>query len=155
MAERDLDAVLAIERTTLSPWSREMVAAELRCADGMRLVAEDGQAGGPIVGWCAARLVAPEAELLKIAVAEERRRQGIGAALLCHLCRVLGDAAIDELFLEVRGRNNPALAFYGRYGFTEIGRRPGYYSEPKDDALLLRRHLRQGSTNTLSCWGIS
>lgn len=154
MAQGDLEAVLAIERTTLTPWSREMVEAELRYAAGIRLVAEDGQAGGSIVGWCAARLVAPEAELLKIAVAKERRRQGIGAALLGHLCRALHDVGICELFLEVRGRNHPALSLYGRFGFTEIGRRPAYYSEPEDDALLLRRHLQPGSTNTLSSWGI-
>lgn len=142
MAPGDLEGVLAIEQTTLTPWSLEMLAAELRYAAGVALVAEDQERGGPIVGWCAARLVAPEAELLKIAVAEDARCRGVGGALLVELGRLLNAAAVSELFLEVRAHNHPALALYHRHGFVAVGKRPGYYGQPKDDALLLRKRLR-------------
>lgn len=141
MADGDLEGVLAIENSTLTPWSMEMLAAELRYASGISLVAEDGQPPGQIVGWCAARLVAPEAELLKIAVSEVHRRRGIGGRLMASLYQRLRRAMVCELYLEVRESNQPALAFYAHHGFLAVGKRSGYYSNPKDDALLLKKRL--------------
>ena len=136
----DLPAVKAIEDGTLTPWSTAMLEQELRYAAGVRYVAEAG-ALGQVVGWCAARVILPEAELLKIAVHREQRRQGIGGLLLAALFEHLQGNGVRELFLEVRAKNLPAVLLYRRYGFSTVGKRPDYYSEPKDDALLLRRGL--------------
>lgn len=140
MAAVDLSTVKAIEDGTLTPWSTAMLEQELHYTAGVRYVAEMEDLGR-IVGWCAARVIAPEAELLKIAVHREQRRQGIGGLLLATLIEHLQGNGVRELFLEVRAKNLPAVFMYRRYGFVTVGKRPGYYGEPKDDALLLRRGL--------------
>jgi [ribosomal protein S18]-alanine N-acetyltransferase len=140
MAAVDLPAVKVIEDGTLTPWSTAMLVQELQYRAGVRYVAEV-QDLGRVVGWCAARVIAPEAELLKIAVHREQRRQGIGGLLLVALIEHLQGNGVRELFLEVRAKNLPAVFMYRRYGFSTVGKRPGYYTEPKDDALLLRRGL--------------
>jgi ribosomal-protein-alanine N-acetyltransferase len=141
MASEDVPAVKAIEDVTLSPWPTTMLVTELQYAAGVRYVAEVENLG-PVVGWCAVRVMVPEAELLKIAVQREQRRQGIGGLLLSSLIEYLQGNGVRELFLEVRAKNLPAVLMYRRYGFSTVGKRPGYYSDPKDDALLLRRLLR-------------
>jgi [ribosomal protein S18]-alanine N-acetyltransferase len=140
MASVDLPAVTAIEDGTLTPWSTAMLEQELQYRAGVRYVAVVENLGR-VVGWCAARVIAPEAELLKIAVHREQRRQGIGGLLLAALIEYLQGNGVRELFLEVRAENLPAVLMYRRYGFSTVGKRPGYYTEPKDDALLLRRGL--------------
>lgn len=140
MASVDLAAVKAIEDGTLTPWSTAMLEQELQYGAGVRYVAEV-QDLGRVVGWCSARVIAPEAELLKIAVHRDQRRQGIGGLLLAALIEHLQGTGVRELFLEVRAKNLPAVLMYRRYGFSTVGKRSGYYTEPKDDALLLRRRI--------------
>jgi ribosomal-protein-alanine N-acetyltransferase len=78
------------------------------------------------------------AELESVVVAASARRTGIGRAL-CHTVldwsRSHGAA---EVVLEVRASSAPAIALYAGLGFTQVGRRPRYYREPEDDALLMR-----------------
>lgn len=101
------------------------------------VVADDPEAG--IVAFLMTVLIPPQAELESIAVAEKVQRQGIGARLLAELFAVMKTKQITEVMLEVRESNHPARAFYAAAGFTETGRRTGYYSDPKEDAILLRR----------------
>jgi len=84
-------------------------------------------------------LVVDEAELLKIAVVPAWRRQGIGRALLQDVFTSAARAGARRLFLEVRQRNLAARELYRKTGFTEIGRRQGYYDNPPDDALVLEK----------------
>ena len=94
------------------------------------------RAGG-IVGFALARDVCGDVEILNLGVAEPARRTGAGRALV--------RAALDEgaargaarAFLEVRESNATALAFYASLGFTPVGRRPRYYRDPLEDALIL------------------
>jgi ribosomal-protein-alanine N-acetyltransferase len=140
MASVDVPAVKAIEDGTLTPWSTAMLEQELQYRAGVKYVAEAKNLGR-VVGWCAARVIVPEAELLKIAVHKEQRRQGIGGLLLAAVIEYLQGNGVLEMHLEVRAKNLPAVLMYRRYGFSTVGKRPGYYNEPKDDALLLRRGL--------------
>jgi [ribosomal protein S18]-alanine N-acetyltransferase len=135
----DLGAVSEIENEALSPWSLDLLRQELEVQSGFRLVAEDEVLR--LVGWCACRLMWPEVELLKIAVAQRDNRRGIGSRLLDHLLEYVRHEKYSNLFLEVRAENAAALGFYHDHGFQQVGRRRGYYSEPKDDALLLRKDL--------------
>jgi ribosomal-protein-alanine N-acetyltransferase len=80
-------------------------------------------------------VAAGEVEILNLAVEPHMRRQGIGQALLRHL---LGEVT-GEVFLEVRAGNSSAQRFYGKAGFQEVGRRPGYYRNPSEAAIVMRK----------------
>lgn len=145
MVEADVTAVQCLEQQTLSPWSTNSIRDELRQKWGETFVAEvEGVncSTSEIVGWCASRLILPEAELLKIAVNESSRRSGIATALLNHLIHFLSQRSIELLFLEVRSQNQSALNFYKKSGFLQIGVRPRYYSNPCDSALLYQKKLQ-------------
>ena len=144
MVEADVTAVQCLEQQTLSPWSLKSIRDELKQKRGEMFVAEVEAEDGTtaeIVGWCASRLIQPEAELLKIAVNRTSRRSGIATALLNHLIGFLSQRSIELLFLEVRSQNQSALNFYKKSGFLQIGLRPGYYSSPSDSALLYQKKL--------------
>ncbi len=139
MGPEDLGAVREIERDTLTPWSLTSLVQELDVRQGLCLVAEASDQR--IIGWCACRRIWPEAELLKIAVAERERKKGVGSALLHHLLGALQRQSFTALFLEVRAQNKPALCLYARHSFYEVGMRRDYYSDPQDDALILRQDI--------------
>lgn len=139
MRQEDLPAVAAVESETLSPWSLCDLERELRVRQGRQLVVESSDLR--IVGWCACRTIWPDAELLKITVAKNERQKGIGTSLLDALLQELQEQAYSSLFLEVRAENAAALQFYEKHGFRQVGRRPRYYSDPADDALILQRDI--------------
>ncbi len=101
------------------------------------LVAEDPEAG--VVGFLVTVMVPPQAELETVAVSRLTQRRGIGVRLFEELLRILKERQITEVMLEVRESNHPARAFYRSVGFAPTGRRRGYYSDPKEDAILLLR----------------
>jgi ribosomal-protein-alanine acetyltransferase len=101
----------------------------------------DSAAGGGMVGFAIGRLVGPEAELETIGVACEAQRSGVAGRLFSALAEELRRMQVEELLLEVRASNRPALGFYRSRGFEETGRRPDYYAEPIEDALLMRLRL--------------
>lgn len=139
MAQADLGAVATIERETLSSWSARSLAEELRIPRASQCVAESAE--NEILGWYACREVWPEAELLKIAVKKANRKRGIGRFLLEHLFLELQKRKITCLFLEVRSGNRTALLFYEKNGFLHVGTRPGYYADPPDSALILKKNV--------------
>lgn len=144
MVEADVTAVQCLEQQTLSPWSLLSIREELNQKLGEMFVVEvevGSDCPPEVVGWCAIRLIAPEAELLKIAVDQHSRRAGIATALLRHLTRFLSQRSIELLFLEVRSQNDSALSFYIKSGFLQIGLRTGYYSNPSDSALIYQKIL--------------
>ncbi len=103
------------------------------------LVAENP--GGLVAGFAIASLIPPQAELESIAVAPEAQRKGIALDLFRVLSTYLQAAKVTEVILEVRASNLPALALYRRLGFAQSGRRPRYYADPEEDAILLSRPL--------------
>ena len=106
---------------------------------GMRIwVAIEDQ---DIAGAVASREAADEAEILNLAVARDWRRRGIGRRLIETALQGAVAAGVRRVFLEVRESNAVARVFYRRLGFTETGRRRGYYHHPAEDALLLSRTL--------------
>jgi ribosomal-protein-alanine N-acetyltransferase len=97
-----------------------------------------------IAGFAMLRLAADEAELLTIAVDPKWRGRGVGAALLNAGFADLMMSPATRMFLEVAADNTPALALYRRHGFSEIGRRDGYYARPDGKpatALVMSRNL--------------
>ncbi len=144
MREADVDFVVRIEQQNTSPWSSVALLNELQQERGIVIVAEldDPQvAGDRVIGWCGCRYLAPEAELMKIAVRKDMRKLGIASLLLNSLCTSLLDNKIETLLLEVRSKNQSALKFYINNGFRQTGERVNYYSNPVDTALLFQKIL--------------
>jgi ribosomal-protein-alanine acetyltransferase len=139
MVKEDLAGVAVIEGENLSPWSVDSLSQELEIQQACQFVAEAPDA--QIIGWCACRVIWPEAELLKIAVKKENRERGVGRSLFKHLFEELQKRKVTSLFLEVRLGNRIALDFYERHGFVHVGARPGYYSNPPDSAMILKKNL--------------
>jgi ribosomal-protein-alanine N-acetyltransferase len=107
------------------------------------LVAQETNASSrAVLGFAVASVLAPEAELETIAVAPEHQRRGVGARLFAALVEELNAARVTDVHLEVRCSNSSALAFYHALGFDVSGRRPRYYADPVEDALLLRLSLK-------------
>ncbi|RMH45552.1 MAG: GNAT family N-acetyltransferase [Alphaproteobacteria bacterium] len=112
------------------PWSAESFAAALE--RGAFALAAPG-------GFALGRVVLDEAELLTLAVAPDRRHQGIGRALLTRFEAEAAARGAVAAFLEVAETNAPARALYAAAGWTPAGRRPGYHG--RTAALILRRDL--------------
>lgn len=121
------------------PWSLDELAA-LADGAGVTVLA----AGEPPDGFAMLRVAADEAELLTLAVDPDRRRAGLGRALL--------DAAMDgaarqgaaAMLLEVASGALAAQALYRAAGFVVVGRRKTYHAHPgrpREDALVMRRAL--------------
>ena len=144
-APKDLAAIARIERASFSdPWSDESLATALDrmvvlVATGGGERAGDGAA--TVVGYVVALVIAPDAEIADLAVAPEARRRGVGRALLARAIDVLESLAVRAVHLEVRESNRAARTLYESAGFRALGRRKGYYRQPVEDALLLRREI--------------
>ena len=143
----DLEALIELERRSYShPWTRANFEGELAAGERATLLvlrerasASDGERG--IRAYCAMQVFAEEMHILNLAVAPEWRLSGLGRFLLRLAKDLGGRRGAREAWLEVRAGNSPALALYRSLGFSEVGRRRGYYSRPREDALVLRAPL--------------
>ena len=98
-------------------------------------------------GFGLIRIIAPEAELLTLAVAPSAQGQGLGKRLLDSLLTAAATFGASEMFLEVAADNAPALSLYRSTGFTRSGHRAGYFRYPdggRADAILMRRATHTG-----------
>lgn len=137
MTAADVPSVAALEKLCFSdPWSVSSIASELDNPLSLWLVWEEDGAAAAYLG---VQRVPPQADVMNVAVSPALRRRGIASALFAELERRLPE--IDELFLEVRASNSGAIALYRTLGFEQVGRRPNYYLDPREDALILRKEL--------------
>ena len=97
---------------------------------------------GTVTSFLLARQAADEAEILNLAAEKAFRRKGQGGALLRAAEKELRARGVQRLFLEVRESNTTGIAFYKKHGFSSAGRRPGYYREPEETAILMEKKLR-------------
>lgn len=118
------------------PWSEAAIAPELENPLSLWLVALDGQR---VVGYVGSQSVMGEADMMNIAVRPEYRRQGIAEMLIGQLVSELKARQVHCLSLEVRASNFGAQALYEKLSFLQVGCRPNYYRNPKEDALILRK----------------
>ncbi len=131
---RDLPAVERIERLAFgTPWPTREFAFELAKPAGISLAAvgDDG-----LLGYLVSCPQGPLWNLRNVAVAPGQRRRGVASALMRALVaneRVAG----SHIFLEVRESDLGAIALYERFGFQPVGRRPNFYWNDREDALLM------------------
>jgi ribosomal-protein-alanine N-acetyltransferase len=142
----DLDAILALERATdLAPhWSPSAYATILDSTATQRclFVAEkDDSLAGFAVGLLHPAASDRIAELESVVVSANSRRAGIGRALCRAVLNWSRSHGATEVVLEVRAASAAAIALYSSLGFTTSARRPGYYRDPGDDALLMHRQV--------------
>jgi ribosomal-protein-alanine N-acetyltransferase len=141
----DAAAMAAAHATSFDePWGAGEIAALLQGPGGFAQLVRAPQTGA-VAGFILARAIAGEAEVLTLAVDPAHRRGGVGLALVEAAAIVAAAAGARTLFLEVASDNDAALALYRAAGFTEAGRRPGYYRRRTGavDALVLRRDLNR------------
>ena len=137
MNEAHVAPIAEIETLCFSdPWSVNSIGSELKNPLSLWLVAQDGDR---VAGYVGSQTVLGEADMMNLAVHPDYRRQGIGEQLVIRLVEHLRQQGSHILMLEVRVSNAPAIALYEKLGFFQVGRRPNYYTKPKEDALILRK----------------
>lgn len=139
MMEKDLSEVSALEQKIFSkPWSIESFRSAYDREDTIYLVAEqEGRVSAYLGIW----LGPEEGDLCNVAVAPECRRQGIAHRLMEAAFDLCHQKKINRILLEVRLSNEAAKQLYHKFSFVELGIRQGYYSEPKEDAVIMERIL--------------
>jgi ribosomal-protein-alanine N-acetyltransferase len=138
-AVADLPAMMALEKhaATAAHWSAEQYEALFRVPDQGRvalIIWEESQ----LQGFVIARMVGEECEIENIAIAGPARRRGLGTRLLGELLDFARAKGAAVVFLEVRESNQAARALYEGWEFLESGRRPSYYKDPEEAAILYR-----------------
>ncbi len=138
-ADADLEPVVAIETSSFTnPWPREMLARELTESSVSRLYVLRTP-DRTIAAFCLCWLIVDELHINTIAVDPAWRRRGLATELMRH---AIADAVREGArrgTLEVRRSNAAAIALYERLGFRVCAVRPGYYTKPEEDALILWR----------------
>jgi [ribosomal protein S18]-alanine N-acetyltransferase len=134
---RDLNAIEQIERTSYpTPWSRSMFAGELAKPSSICLGAVDVEQE-ELVGYLIISRYVDAWHVMNIAVAPEYRRRGIARSLMERLFDVTARDARRGYTLEVRVSNEAAIRLYEELGFKTRGIRRGYYTDNREDALIM------------------
>lgn len=129
-----LGAVAEIEGLCFAdPWSEK--ALELLLGDGAygAVCLQNGQ----VLAYGGILWAPDEGQITNIATHPSARRCGLGAAVLEHLIEVAKSRGCEQLSLEARVSNLPAIALYERYGFEKMGLRRGFYKHPTEDAYVM------------------
>ena len=135
MTPEDAAGVELVEKASFAvPWSREAFWQEAASERAFYLlVLEDER----IIGYAGTWIILDEAQITNVAIVPEYRGQGIGSQLMKELiCQVKARGA-TAMTLEVRPSNAPAIALYTSFGFRDTGRRPGYYQDNGEDAIIM------------------
>jgi ribosomal-protein-alanine N-acetyltransferase len=135
----DVKPIWEIERLSFTcPWSLWCFLAELGNPHSTILVAgpslpQTWETRGYLIYW----LVAGEMHIMNLAVHPRCRRQGIARALLQEGLKSARAQGAEVVWLEVRPSNEAAQALYESFGFQKVGRRPRYYADNQEDAVLM------------------
>jgi ribosomal-protein-alanine N-acetyltransferase len=135
------DAILEIERSSFpTPWNRVMFSSEVDAPFSyLWTLVREGTCIGYICFW----LVAGEIHLLNLAIHRQERRKGWGRYLINAMIKAGRAKGAELAWLEVRPSNVAAQSLYQKTGFKETGRRPRYYRDTKEDAIVMSRSLAQ------------
>ena len=137
MNESHVEQIAQLEKICFSdPWSINSIASELGNPLSVWVVAVEN---GIVAGYVGSQSVLGWADMMNLAVAPEFRRRGVAEHLVNKLIDHLHKSEVSCLTLEVRVSNAPAISLYEKLGFVNVGRRPNYYHNPKEDALILRK----------------
>ncbi len=137
MTESHVEQVAALEKVLFSsPWSHKSVASEVKKPRSLWLVAVEEDT---VAGYIGSQSVGEEADMMNLAVRLDYQGKGVGKMLVSGLVEALSEKGVHSLALEVRESNLVAIALYQKLGFEQVGRRKGYYRNPREDGLILRK----------------
>jgi len=143
LAAKDVAYVAALEaHIHAAPWTPDNFREAIAAGYSARV----GEREGRIVAYGVLMLAPGEAQLLNLSVVPDARRGGLGSALLAQFLDDARRLGAEQVFLEVRESNAPAIALYQRAGFESVARRESYYPAgrdggPREDALVMRHGL--------------
>jgi [ribosomal protein S18]-alanine N-acetyltransferase len=134
---RDLSAIEEIERRSYpTPWSRSMFAGELAKSSSICIGAFEDER---LLGYLIVSRYVDAWHVMNVAVAGDHRRRGVASDLLYALFDLTSEDDRRGYTLEVRVSNAGAIALYERVGFERRGVRRGYYTDNREDALIMWR----------------
>lgn len=139
MQLKDLPEVLIVEKLSFPvPWSKQAFLNELRNKYALYLVARENDT---VCGYIGMWLIIDEGHITNLAVHPAYRRRGIGRLLLKNLIEEGKKHGLSRLTLEVRRSNMAAQNLYREFGFKQVGVRPQYYLDNREDALIMWKEL--------------
>jgi len=135
MTIEDIQAVVEIEKKCFSsPWSEKSFQDSISRKDTIFLVCEEGS----ITGYIGMYISFDEASITNVAVSPEFRKRGYGEQLVAEAKLAAKEANAENIFLEVRVSNEPAISLYKKMGFEELGIRKKFYEHPVEDAIIMK-----------------
>jgi ribosomal-protein-alanine N-acetyltransferase len=145
IAADELDLLYEIETHSYSnPWPLDAFKRELKLPFSRILVARNNDHSGPaMLGYVVVWIIRGEAHVLNLAVHQDVRRQGVASMLLGAAIEAARMQAADILYLEVRRSNEGAQKLYNGFGFRQVGVRPRYYEDNREDALVMLLDLKK------------
>lgn len=138
MTRKHIKGIAELERICFSqPWSEETILEAFMNGTKFFVAAENGR----VLGYIGISCIIDEGYIANIAVEPTSRNKGIGTALLERVFSLARDLSLCFVSLEVRASNTAAIELYKKMGFKEEGRRPNFYTDPKEDALIYTRRF--------------
>ena len=135
MVPEDAAGVEAVEKASFAiPWSRQSFWEEAANERTCYLLALDETA---IIGYAGVWIIDDEAQITNVAIAPAYRGQGVGTKLMAEIIQTAKRRGAARMTLEVRPSNAAALALYAAFGFKSAGRRPHYYQDNGEDAVIM------------------
>ncbi len=139
MTSGQLEDVYIIETECFShPWSKQSLEEELNNETSLFLVAKEEN---EVIGYIGMSIVIDEGYIFNVAVREKYRNKGVATALINELVTYGKKNNFSFITLEVRESNLPAISLYSKFGFIKAGERKDYYSNPKENAILMTKYL--------------
>ncbi len=139
MTSDHLEQVYIIETECFShPWSLNSLESELNNDTSYFLVATEND---EVIGYIGMSVVIDEGYIFNVAVKENHRKKGVATALVNELVTYGKKNNFYFITLEVRESNEKAKSLYSKFGFVKVGERKDYYSDPKENAILMTKYF--------------
>ncbi len=135
MTPADADDVAAVEKASFDvPWTREMFWREVQNELTYYLLALDDE---NVVGYAGTWILSDEAQIMNFAILPSYRGKKIGRMMMARLIDDVKKRGAEKMTLEVRPSNKAAISLYTSFGFKDCGRRPHYYCDNGEDAIIM------------------
>jgi len=141
--EKYINLIYKLENKIFTdPWTKKMIKGEFNNKLAVILGIINTKTK-ELVGYSFLFSIYDEIHLNNIALKKDSRNKGLGKKMMDYIIKYGSENYFTRITLEVRESNTEALNLYYKYGFELISRRKGYYSSPKEDALILMKNLKK------------